>query len=53
MVRDTVRRFVDDRVVPVIDKHFEEATFPKNLIPEMAAIGLFGGNLRKNTVART
>src|SRR5207244_2395374 len=30
---------------PVIDKHFEEATFPKNLIPEMAAIGLFGGNL--------
>jgi glutaryl-CoA dehydrogenase len=45
MVRDTVRRFVDDRVIPVIDKHFEEATFPTNLIPEMAAIGLFGGNL--------
>src|SRR5437867_1913237 len=45
MVRDTVRRFVDDRVIPIIDKHFEEATFPHELIPEMAQIGLFGGNL--------
>jgi glutaryl-CoA dehydrogenase len=45
MVRNTVRRFVDERVVPVIDKHFEEATFPRELIPEMANIGLFGGNL--------
>jgi glutaryl-CoA dehydrogenase len=45
MVRDTVRRFVDDRVIPIIDKHFEEATFPSQLIPEMAEIGLFGGNL--------
>src|SRR5262245_20184256 len=45
MVRDTVRRFVDERVIPVIDKHFEEGTFPSELIPEMATIGLFGGNL--------
>src|SRR5437016_860881 len=45
MVRDTVRRFVDERVVPIIDKHFENATFPKELIPEMAQLGLFGGNL--------
>lgn len=45
MVRDTVRRFVDDRVIPIIDKHFEDATFPKELIPEMAQLGLFGGNL--------
>ena len=28
LVRDTVRRFVDEQVLPVIDKHFEEATFP-------------------------
>ena len=34
MVRDTVRRFVDERVVPIIDKHFEAATFPSELIPE-------------------
>ena len=45
MVRDTVRRFVDERIVPVIDKHFEDATFPKELIPEMAEIGLFGSTL--------
>jgi glutaryl-CoA dehydrogenase len=45
MVRDTVRRFVDDRVIPIIDKHFEEGLFPAELIPEMAQIGLFGGNL--------
>jgi glutaryl-CoA dehydrogenase len=45
MVRDTVRRFVDDRVIPIIDKHFENGTFPRELIPEMAQIGLFGGNL--------
>src|SRR5947199_2400988 len=45
MVRDTVRRFVDERVVPIIDKHFEEATFPSELIPEMAEMGLFGGTL--------
>src|SRR5256885_15651697 len=45
MVRDTVRRFVDERVVPIIDKHFEAATFPSELIPEMAQMGLFGGTL--------
>jgi glutaryl-CoA dehydrogenase len=45
MVRDTVRRFVDERVLPVIDKHFEEATFPTELIPQMADLGLLGGNL--------
>src|SRR6476659_8731689 len=45
MVRDTVRRFVDDRVIPTIDKHFEEATFPVELIPEMSQMGLLGGTL--------
>ncbi len=45
MVRDTVRRFVDERVIPIIDKHFEEATFPTELIPVMARMGLLGANL--------
>src|SRR5688572_20127027 len=39
LVRDTVRRFVDDKVVPSIEKHFEEATFPTDLVPGMAAMG--------------
>ena len=29
MVRDTVRRFVDDRVIPIIDKHFEDGDLPQ------------------------
>jgi glutaryl-CoA dehydrogenase len=45
MVRDTVRTFADERIIPVIDRHFEEATFPVGLIPEMAGLGLFGANL--------
>ncbi len=45
IVRDTVRRFVDEQVLPVIDKHFEEGTFPTQLLPRMAEMGLFGANL--------
>ncbi len=45
MVRDTVRRFVDEKVLPIIDKHFEEATFPTELIPQIAEMGLLGGTL--------
>jgi glutaryl-CoA dehydrogenase len=45
MVRDTVRRFVEERVLPIIDKHFEVGTFPRQLIPEMAELGLYGGTL--------
>jgi glutaryl-CoA dehydrogenase len=45
LVRDTARRFVDDQVIPVIDQHFEESTFPSHLIPQMAELGLLGANL--------
>jgi glutaryl-CoA dehydrogenase len=45
MVRATVRAFVDDRILPIIDAHFENATFPMHLVPEMAGIGLLGANL--------
>jgi len=44
-VRDTVRSFVEDRVIPVIDHHFENATFPRDLVPEMGSLGLLGANL--------
>jgi len=46
MVRDSVRRFVDDRVLPIIEEHNRNATFPKHLIPEMAELGLLGANLQ-------
>ena len=45
MVRDTVRRFVDEQVIPIIDKHFEDATFPTQLIPQLAELGVLGGTL--------
>ena len=46
LVRDTVRAFVTDRVLPVIEGHFRAGTFPNDLIPAMAAMGLFGANLQ-------
>jgi glutaryl-CoA dehydrogenase len=44
-VRDSVRRFVDDRVLPVIGEAYVQGRFPKELIPEMGELGVFGANL--------
>ncbi|HLI09859.1 MAG TPA: acyl-CoA dehydrogenase family protein [Ktedonobacteraceae bacterium] len=46
MVRDTVRKFVRERVLPIIDQHFEAGTFPRELIPEIADLGLLGMHLQ-------
>jgi len=46
MVRDTVRQFVRERVVPIIGEHFEAGTFPRSLIPEVAELGLLGMHLQ-------
>ncbi|HZE89690.1 MAG TPA: acyl-CoA dehydrogenase family protein [Verrucomicrobiae bacterium] len=45
MVRDTVREFVSGEVMPVIEKHNREATFPAQLVPRLAALGVLGANL--------
>jgi glutaryl-CoA dehydrogenase len=45
MVRETARRFVDERVIPLIRDCFRDARFPKELIPEMASLGFLGANL--------
>jgi glutaryl-CoA dehydrogenase len=44
-VRDSVRRWVDERVLPIIGKYYVEGGFPRELIPEMAALGVYGANL--------
>jgi glutaryl-CoA dehydrogenase len=44
-VRDTVRRFVGDRVLPGIAGWFEEGTFPSELAPELGRLGLLGMHL--------
>lgn len=45
MVQDTVARFTDERVLPIIGDCFDKAVFPKELIPEMAQLGLLGSSL--------
>src|SRR4051794_28785898 len=44
-VRDTIRSFVDEKVLPIIGDCYIEGRFPKHLIPEMAELGMFGANL--------
>jgi len=44
-VRDTVRAFVDARVLPTIADHWERGTFPTELAREIAELGLLGANL--------
>lgn len=45
ITRDTVRRFVDEKFMPLIDDHFEKATFPMEIIPKVGELGLFGMKL--------
>ncbi len=45
MVKDTVGRFVDDRVIPLMREAFEQHTFPMELVGEVAALGLFGSSI--------
>ncbi len=44
-VRDTVRKWVDDEVMPIIGEHYVEGRFPTQLVPQMAELGFFGANL--------
>jgi glutaryl-CoA dehydrogenase len=44
-VRDSVREWVDDSIMPIIGECYIEGRFPKELIPGMAELGLFGANL--------
>lgn len=45
MLRDTVRRFVAERILPDVGDWFEAGTFPKELAKEMGALGLLGMHL--------
>jgi glutaryl-CoA dehydrogenase len=45
MVQDSVARFVDDAVLPIIRPHFENHTFPRELVGELAGLGLLGSSL--------
>ncbi len=45
MVRDTVRDWTEERVLPVIEEHYMAGTFPMDLLPQIGEMGLFGCNL--------
>ena len=45
MVQDTVARFTDERVLPIIGDCFDRGVFPIDLVPEMAELGLLGSSL--------
>jgi glutaryl-CoA dehydrogenase len=44
-IRDSIRQFVDEKVIPVIGKAYVDGRFPKEIIPQMAELGVFGANL--------
>jgi len=44
-VRDSVRRFVDERVLPIIGRCYVDGRFPKEILPDLAELGVFGANL--------
>ena len=45
MVQDSVGRLVDEKVLPIIRECFEQHRFPKELVPELAALGLLGSSI--------
>ena len=47
MARDTVREFVSNEFMPLIQEHIRrDGSFPMELVPQMAELGLFGANLQ-------
>jgi glutaryl-CoA dehydrogenase len=45
MVQDTVGRFVDEKVLPIIGDCFDQGRFPSELVPEIASLGLLGATI--------
>lgn len=46
MIRQTVRTFVSNEVMPIIDDCFMKDQFPKNWIPKLAELGVFGATIQ-------
>ena len=42
MVRDSVREFVDEQIVPIIEEHYMQGTFPMELVEKLGNMGMFG-----------
>src|SRR5438309_10976304 len=46
MVRDTVRGWVRERILPEIDGWFDRGEFPAEVYPELGKLGLLGMHLK-------
>ena len=46
LVRQTARAFVDEQVLPIIEKHNRDGVFPRHLVPQMGELGFFGASLK-------
>ena len=44
-IQDSVARFTNERVLPIIGDCFAQGRFPKELVPEIAGLGLLGSSL--------
>jgi glutaryl-CoA dehydrogenase len=45
-VRDAVRHWVQERFLPVVSQHYRDGTFPMELVPELAKLGVFGPSIK-------
>ncbi len=45
MVKDSVGRYVDDKVIPLMREAFKQHEFPRHLIGEVAKLGLLGSSI--------
>jgi glutaryl-CoA dehydrogenase len=46
LIRDSVRQFVTDQLMPVINEHNREGTFPAQLVPGLGKLGVLGASLK-------
>ena len=49
MIQKSAREFVDNEIIPIIEEHFENGTFPKHLIQQFAEMGFLGINIPKGS----
>ncbi len=45
ITRDTIRAFVQNECLPVLEGCFSREEFPRHLVPRMGELGMFGANL--------
>lgn len=45
LIRNTIREFVDDNILPIIEDYYMRGEFPAQLVPKMAEMGMFGSTL--------